>query len=127
MPPEVRWHSGHNLAGFFPDPDVVACSPTWQEAADYLTSTMVEYADADDDDTYANRFPENMTAEEETAWWDSDEVPAMRAAADSILKDDPPQPEKDYSVTIEDGRLRHVAFWLMKVTCQCEDSEDGDA
>jgi hypothetical protein len=114
----TRWHNGHNPLGFTPEADA-SCSETWADGAELLRSDMREYADADDDQAYADRFPEHMTAEEDAAWWDSDEVPAMRAHVDAVLKDDPPVPTHNTSYLIEDRQLRLLNFWLMKVTCIC--------
>lgn len=116
-----RWHQGHNIAGFLPEAEV-ACLPSWQEGAEALRQDMREYAEDDDELAYGDRFPENMTPQQEGAWWNSDEVPVMLATVDAMFRDDPPEPDEDVEYVVEDRHYNRIAFWLLKIMCEGPES-----
>jgi len=120
MPPN-RWHNCHNFVGFLPEVDIT-CSETWLEGATSLVDDMRYYADEDDEEAFADAGAEAMTLAQENEWLASDEAPSMRAHVDAVRKDDPPQDGRKVGYFIEDHRLRLVAFWLVKSSCQCDPS-----
>lgn len=132
---DIHFHVGHNLAGYLPEFDVAcfkADEDTSQEeaaraAVEWFESMATEYADEDDEATQAGLPTDPVTAREHGydvsngAIDYGDDAPAMRATVDSILKDDPPKEGQDYGMTVEDGLLRMVSFWLAVVPAgDCE-------
>jgi hypothetical protein len=112
-----RFHTGWNRV--FQEPtEEPACHPTWSEAAESLKECMLHYADRDDTEAIEDVDWDLVTPDRETAWFNSDEAPAMVATVQSILRDDPPEEPNNYLAVVEDHTYRHIGFWLRKVMCE---------
>jgi hypothetical protein len=106
------YHTGHFFKGDEPRNRNVACFDTWWEAAGFLVSTMVEYADQEDDGllafnpttmSYAEIYPEDC--------------PLMTDTVQAVLRDDPPHELEDFAAEIADNDGRRVVFWLKRALC----------
>jgi hypothetical protein len=118
-----RFHAGRTVAGS-PSEAQVECFERWLPAAGYLIDTMREYATNDDELATAEATAELTGYATEEEWAASDDYPSMRSTVDAILTDDPPIEPLEFEVAIEDNGGRNVAFWLKRVVCDDEDSDD---
>lgn len=119
------WVTGHNLAGYMPEADTYAYA-RWSDARDSLMSDMREYADADDDHAYdvlsMTADPADYPDHENSGY--GDDEPAMLATVNSILRDNSPEPDQDWSARVEDSRGRSIVFWLTYEPSREPDEDD---
>jgi hypothetical protein len=73
------------------------------------------YADADDES--AMELPPGDAAED-------DYPPVMLATVEAVLRDDPAVPGQEWAATVEDGRGRHIVFWLNATDEPVTDEDD---
>jgi hypothetical protein len=110
-----RYHTGWVYEGslFGEEP---SCYEEWAVAADSLIELMKQMSE--DDDANALGSVNWESVEDQFAWFESDEAPAMAATVASILKDDPPHEGKNFSAVVEDHELRRLRFYLLGLVCE---------
>lgn len=96
------WVIGRNIPGYLPESDTYAFTD-WAEAESAYREMVREWAIESDEEysTLTSLSP------------GGDYLGSDLATVESILADDPPQTDQDYSMTVFSNTDDHIALWLM--------------